>query len=201
MKALIGFLSRAERVLGTVRTRLVLMSNNVRAGSGLKLESTVRLRATDGGFLSLGQNVSIDRFADVTVKFGKLQIGSNTYVGQGTVICSRESILIGSNAQIAEHVTIRDQDHIFGLGLITPHAGFITEPVVIGDNVWIGAKSTITKGVCIGKNSVVGANSVVTRDVPEDAVVGGVPARLIRKIGETSFPSAVDSPNLFGAPT
>ena len=50
----------------------------------------------------------------------------------------------------------------------------------IGDNVWIGAKATITRGVTIGDNAVVGANAVVTRDVPENAVVGGVPAKVIR---------------------
>jgi acetyltransferase-like isoleucine patch superfamily enzyme len=84
--------------------------------------------------------------------------------------------------RIAEHVKIRDQDHVFGLGLKPSQAGFSTAPVFIGDNVWIGAKATITKGVKIGNNCVVGANSVVTCDVPANSVVVGAPARVVRKI-------------------
>ena len=53
-------------------------------------------------------------------------------------------------------------------------------PIIIGDNVWIGANCYIREGIKIGRNSVVGANSVVTKDVPENAVVGGVPAKLIK---------------------
>jgi acetyltransferase-like isoleucine patch superfamily enzyme len=102
------------------------------------------------------------------------------YIGQGTVISAREEITVGSDTLIAEHVTIRDQDHQFGIGKITSEAGFSTSPVFIEDNVWIGAKATIMKGVRIGKNSVVGANSVVTRNVPCDVVVAGVPAKIIQ---------------------
>ena len=83
---------------------------------------------------------------------------------------------------IAEHVTVRDQDHNFGAGVETIESGFTTAAIEIGNNVWIGAKATITKGVKIGNNSVVGANSVVTRDVPPDTVVAGSPAIILRKI-------------------
>ena len=82
-------------------------------------------------------------------------------------------------------MTIRDQNHRFGPGLTTAQAGFITAPVTIGDNVWIGAKVMVTKGVTIGENAVIGANSVVTRDIPANSVAVGIPARVIRTIGET----------------
>lgn len=141
---------------------------------------SARFRVTDGGVIVLGAAVSVDRYADITVKRGKMRIGSGTYVGQGSVICSRDSIFIGDNCLIAERVTIRDQDHNFGIGLITSEAGFSTSPICIGDNVWIGANCTITKGVTIGSNSVIAANSVVTKDVPANAVYGGVPAKAIR---------------------
>lgn len=125
----------------------------------------------------------IDRFADITVKHGILEIGARSYIGQFSVICARESIVIGSDCLIAEHVSIRDQDHRFGLGLLTAEAGFTTSSISIGDNVWIGAKTTVTKGVSIGDNAVIGANSVVTQDIPPNSVAVGAPARVIRTIG------------------
>lgn len=57
-----------------------------------------------------------------------------------------------------------------------------TSPIEIGENVWIGMNAIILKGVKIGKNSVIGANSVVTKDIPENSIVAGNPARIIRSI-------------------
>ena len=62
----------------------------------------------------------------------------------------------------------------------------IPSPVVIGDNVWIGAHSTILAGVTVGKNAVIAAGSVVTKNVPENAVVAGVPAKVIKNIPDVS---------------
>lgn len=158
------------------------------ARSGVNVEGRIsidrhaRLRATDGATARLSEGVAIDRFADITVKYGFLEIGARSYIGQFCVICARESITIGADCLIAEHVSIRDQDHRFGSELTTAKAGFTTAPIQIGRNVWIGAKATITKGVRIGDNSVVGANSVVTHDVPPNTVVAGVPARTLREI-------------------
>lgn len=154
----------------------------VKFAPGGSITTGVRIRATDGARASFGPYVTIDRHADITAKYGELSIGAGTYIGQFTVVCARSNISIGSDCLIAEHVTLRDHDHFFGSGLKTISAGFATETVVIGDNVWIGAKATITKGVKIGSNSVIGANSVVTRDVPANTVVAGVPAKMLRRI-------------------
>ena len=164
--------------------RLILLRKNksLKCGHGCSITTGVRLRATDGGTAKLGAFVSIDRYADIAVKYGELIVGAGSYIGQFSVICVRERITIGSNCLIAEHVTIRDQDHIFGPDLMTSQAGFVTAPVEIGDNVWIGAKVTVLKGIKIGKNSVIGCNSVVTRDVAPNTIVAGIPASIIREI-------------------
>jgi maltose O-acetyltransferase len=60
-----------------------------------------------------------------------------------------------------------------------------TRPIVIKDNVWIGASATINPGVTIGNNVVVGAGAVVTKDVPDNVVVAGVPAKVIREIDQS----------------
>lgn len=154
------------------------------------------ISVTDGGSLSSAARLVLSDHSSITVKFGTMRIGRDAFFGNGTVIVCREEISIGDNVLFAEHVTIRDQDHIFGPGLITAKSGFETEPVKIGNNVWLGAKVTVTKGVTIGDNSVVGANSVVTKDLPANCVAAGSPARVVRMI---DGPGAAPSPSAGGA--
>jgi maltose O-acetyltransferase len=89
---------------------------------------------------------------------------------------------VGRNALFAEYVTIRDQDHAMDSTEGQGRVGFTSSPIVIGDNVWLGAKVTVTQGVTIGNNVVVGANSVVTRDLPDNCVALGAPARVVRRL-------------------
>lgn len=82
---------------------------------------------------------------------------------------------------IAENVTIRDQNHRFGLDVPICKSGFKSERVDIGDNVWIGAKACILPGVTIGEGVIVGAGSVVTKSLPPRVVAAGNPARVLRE--------------------
>lgn len=152
----------------------------VRFGRGVYLGRNSRLLAADGGSIALGMGVSLDVLARIEAKGGHIDIGEGGLIGQGTIIVARDRISVGPNALIAEYVTIRDQDHEFGNSTPVAESGLRTSPIHIGENVWIGAKATITRGVLIGDNVVVGAGAVVTTDVPANAVVGGVPARVIR---------------------
>lgn len=149
----------------------------------LLVEPGVKFSVTDGARLAISQQCHIDRHATIIVKFGQLELGPGAYIGIGTVIVARDRITIGGNALIAEYVTIRDQDHVYGTGRPTAQSGFVTSPITIGDNVWIGAKATITKGVTIGDNTVIGANAVVTHDIPANCVAAGIPAHVIRSFG------------------
>ncbi len=179
-------MNRADLVIRYVSGRIILARSGVETTGRVAIERHVRLRATDGAIARLAEGVVIGRLADITAKYGQLDIGARSYLGPNCVICARESITIGADCLIAEHVTIRDQDHRFGPGAITALAGFETSPVTIGNNVWIGAKTTVTKGVTIGDNAVIGANSVVTHNIPQQSVAVGVPARVIRTIEEPS---------------
>ena len=186
MKLLRAILIRLRQTVSRGRLMLLAASDEFEIGRGCSLSSGVRLRATDGGRVSLSDGVVIDRFADITIQHGRLEIGRRSYIGQFSVICARHDIRIGANCLIAEHVTIRDQNHRFGPGLTTAQAGFTTAPITIGNNVWIGAKVTIVKGVTIGEGAVIGANSVVTNDIPANSVAVGIPARVIRKIDDVT---------------
>jgi acetyltransferase-like isoleucine patch superfamily enzyme len=85
---------------------------------------------------------------------------------------------------IGEYTSIRDQDHRTDSPGPTREAGYITAPVRIGTDAWIGRGCAVLKGVTIGDRAVIGANSIVTRDVPADEVWFGAPARLRRSRSE-----------------
>lgn len=108
---------------------------------------------------------------------GRITIGDNTFINSGTSIGSLSSVSIGNNVAIGNYVLIMDADFHNPLDHTLPGA---KAPIVIEDDVWIGARVTILKGVTIGKHAVVAAGAVVTKDVPAGALVGGVPAKLIR---------------------
>lgn len=112
--------------------------------------------------------------------FGKnITIGKNVFFNTGCTFQDRGGISIGDGTMIGMNVTIATLNH--GLPLETRNVTF-PSPVIIGDNVWIGSNATILPGVTIGDNSVVAAGAVVTKDVLENTVVAGVPAKELKKI-------------------
>ena len=116
---------------------------------------------------------------------GKLVVGPRTIFGHHCTIGVKESVRIGADCLIAELVSIRDSDHVISDRAVPyREQGHVTSPVVIGANVWLGSQVVVARGVHIGENSVVGAGAVVTRDIPPNSLAVGVPARVIRALGD-----------------
>lgn len=119
---------------------------------------------------------------------GDIIFGANSYVGDYSTWQAADGfkIVVGEYCQISHNVRCYTEsmkaDHDFSMHPIPIKRG----DVIISDYVWIGANVFINPGVKIGRNSVIGANSVVTKDVLENSIVGGVPARLIRYKNTTS---------------
>ena len=110
-----------------------------------------------------------------------IKIGNNCGFSGVSIGCSN-SITLGNNVLVGANVLITDFDwHGIDPDKRRANSGN-SAPVVIRDNVFIGVNSVIWKGVTIGKNSVIGANSLVTKDVPENSIYGGNPAKLIKII-------------------
>jgi acetyltransferase-like isoleucine patch superfamily enzyme len=113
----------------------------------------------------------------------KVFIGDNVLISrQVEIMAISEPIIIGNNCLIAHSVSILAANHRYDNPSKPINSqGMTCAPIIIGDDVWIGCKATILAGVTIGKGAVVGAGSVVTKDVPSYAIVGGVPAKIIKK--------------------
>lgn len=114
---------------------------------------------------------------------GLVSLGENCYLGDGVQLYAwNERIVIGSNVLVAAGVRMITRKHGFAdVGRPMSAQGYDNAPIVIEDDVWIGFQAVILPGVTIGRGSIVGAGAVVTRDVESYSIVGGVPARLIRK--------------------
>ena len=111
-----------------------------------------------------------------------VKMGKNVYVMNGVLLMASGGILVEDYALIAAHAKIISNDHDpYFRPIIT------CQPVIIKEGAWIGAGAAIMKGVTVGKYAIVGANSVVTKDVPDYAVVVGIPAKVIKYLDPSKF--------------
>ncbi|MES2720061.1 MAG: acyltransferase [Pseudomonadota bacterium] len=123
-------------------------------------------------------DVKINRNVDMEVGQA-LSIGAGSVIGVGCFLQADGEIRIGTGVLLAPQVKIFSTSHTYGReGEI--HNPLIKGSVIIEDNVWVGAGTVIALNVRIGRNAVIGANSFVNRDIPENVVAVGTPARVIR---------------------
>lgn len=112
----------------------------------------------------------------------RIALGDHVYANTGLTVIDDTFVNIGSHVMLGPRVTISAASHPVDPEL-RRQAYQYDLPVVLEENVWVGAGATILPGVTIGKNSVIGAGSVVDRDIPPDVVAAGVPCRVLREIG------------------
>jgi acetyltransferase-like isoleucine patch superfamily enzyme len=133
------------------------------------------------GEVRFGRFVWIGDGSKIRCHEGVVEIGAKTVMGQECTISAYQRVRIGEQCVIADRAMFIDFDH----GVVEVERpirlqGIYKRDVEVGSNVWIGYGACILRGVRVGDNSIVGTNSVVTRDVPANAVVAGVPARIVR---------------------
>jgi acetyltransferase-like isoleucine patch superfamily enzyme len=165
----------AWRRLLTVAGRRWQTDGLVFFGRRLELQIGRRGRVHFGRFVWIGDGTKI------RCHEGEVIIGAKTVLGQECTISAYKRVRIGEQCVVADRAMFIDFDH----GVVEVERpirlqGIYKRDVDVGSNVWIGYGACILRGVRIGDNAVIGTNAVVAADVPANAVVGGVPAKLIR---------------------
>lgn len=112
---------------------------------------------------------------------GRLEIGAGTFVNYGTSIAAMQSVCIGPNCSIGTYAIIMDND-FHRLEPERRNERPPSRPIVIEENVWLGARVTVLGGVTIGAGSAIGAGSVVLHDIPPRSVAVGTPAKVVRTL-------------------
>ena len=161
-----------------LRARKFMHEYNIVAG----IDDDYRKKLVKDLFEKTGTNFKITSpfYCDYGIH---ITIGENFYANFGCIFLDVNKIIIGNDVMFGPRVglytaghpidpDVRKEGYEFGL------------PITIGDNVWLGGDVIVNPGVTIGKNSIVASGSVVTKDIPENVIAAGVPAKVIRKIDD-----------------
>jgi acetyltransferase-like isoleucine patch superfamily enzyme len=159
-------------------------------GKRLQLQIAKRATVRFGRFSWIGDGTKI------RCHEGVVEIGEKTVMGQECTISAYKRVRIGEQCVIADRAMFIDFDH----GVVEVERpirvqGIYKRDCIVGSNVWVGYGACFLRGIRVGDNAIIGTNSVVTRDVPANAVVGGVPAKVIRMRDapkELRWPDPVD---------
>ncbi len=148
-------------------------------GRGSKIYGSVRMDTPPYRKFSLGKRSVVESFCCINNAVGDVVIGDKTRIGIHNTIIGPVSI--GNHVNLAQGITVTALNHNFtDTSKRIDEQGISTKQVTIGDDVWIGANAVILPGVTIGRHVVVAAGAVVTKDVPDNCIVGGVPAKVIK---------------------
>lgn len=179
----------------TPAAKLLFVLNGIRFGKGLHVNGLMKVLVTRRGIVEIGHGLRINSGNNFNIigrqqkcifwVEGRLAIGDNVGISSSALICNHQ-ISIGNNVVIGGNTVVYDTD----FHSLDPEQRNNREhdrnnakwaPVVIGDNVFIGAHSTVLKGVTIGNNAIIGACSVVTKDIPANEIWVGNPAACVRR--------------------
>ncbi len=141
----------------------------------------LQLQVARGAEIRFGRLSWIGDGTKIRCHEGFVEIGAKAVLGQEITISAYKQVRIGEQCVIADRAMFIDFDHgVVEVERPIREQGIYKRDVIIGANCWIGYGACILRGVTVGDNAIVGANAVVADDVPANAVVGGVPAKVIR---------------------
>lgn len=152
-----------------------------------ELNGSYHLKAQVRELLEKLWNIELDEivgmFPPFYTDYGKnTRVGKNVFINAGCKFQDQGGITVKDGALIGHNAVLATINHDSDPA---KRGNMIILPITIGKNAWIGANATILAGVSVGDGAIVAAGAVATKDVPDNTVVGGVPAKVIRKIGET----------------
>lgn len=184
LRAIINFMDKVFARLYThiMNTSFATWGSHSRLGRGAKLVKPNLIYV--GNTVVIGDHVWLNAKDDRGEGLPTLRIGNGTRIGRFVQINAWRSVTIGENVLIADRVFISDADHNYSdikLPIILQGDSFKGN-VNLRDGCWIGIGAVILPGVTVGRNAIVAANAVVTKDVPDRAIFGGIPAKIIKQL-------------------
>jgi acetyltransferase-like isoleucine patch superfamily enzyme len=172
----------ARLIAGLLRRRYLTRYGRRLRSDGLAfIAPDAVIQIGTGGRVELGRWSWVGHGTKIRCHEGLVSIGAKTVLGQECTISAYQHVSIGRECVIADRVMMIDFDH--GASEVerpVREQGIYKRDVRVGHNVWIGYGACILRGVTVGDNAIIGTSAVVTADVPANAVVGGIPARVIR---------------------
>jgi acetyltransferase-like isoleucine patch superfamily enzyme len=167
----------------------ILNKKNISFGSNVTVGKSSIIDGYASEKIVFGNNVNIGAYSMVSStshmsKFGKgLKIGNNSGIGRFTEFGASGGITIGNDVIMGSYISFHSENHNFEDSTkLIRNQGVTSSGIVIGNNVWVGAKVTFLDGCIIGNNCVVAAGAVVKGVFPNNVVIGGVPARILKEI-------------------
>lgn len=157
----------------------------------LRLGGLNHIQASDsfyirrGGVVSIGRNTSFrDRVVFRVDEGACTSLGDGVFVNDGCEFNCHERITVENGVMFGQNVLLYDHDHDYRKGPVRKRTKFITAPITIKANVWIGSNTVILKGVTVGENSIIAAGSIVVKDVPDNCVFYNIRKAEIKNISE-----------------
>jgi len=166
---------------------IILNKKNFVFGSNVTIEKNCELDGYASNKISLGNNVKIGAYSKLLstshlATYGKgLQIGNNSAIGDFTHFGAPGGITIGNDVIMGSYISFHSENHNFeDANTLIREQGVNSKGITLGNNIWVGAKVTFLDGSKVGNNSIVAAGAVVRGEFPDNVIIGGVPAKIIK---------------------
>ena len=183
-----GFLKTGKKVFVGKNTR-IHNTSNISFGKSITIDKYCEIDGFSSEKIQLGDCVKIGAYSTLSStshmsKYGKgLKMGNNSAVGRFTDFGAAGGIEIGNDVIMGSYVSFHSENHNFSdTSKLIREQGVTSKGIVIGNNVWVGAKVTFLDGCRVGNNSIVAAGAVVNGVYPDNSILGGVPAKVIKPI-------------------
>ncbi len=183
-----GFLKTGRKVFIGSNTK-IYNSSNIVFGTNVTIDKNCVIDGFSSEKIVLGDCVTIGAFSSLSAtshmsKYGKgLKIGNNSSTGAFTQFGAAGGIEIGSDVIMGSFISFHSENHNFNdTSKLIRVQGVTSKGIKLGNNIWIGAKVTFLDGCIVGNNSVVAAGAVVNGIYPDNSIIGGVPAKILKTI-------------------
>lgn len=185
-----GFLKTGKKVFVGSNTK-IMNSQNIIFGKSVTIDKHTIIDGFSSEKIILGDCVKIGAFSKLTStshfsKYGKgLKIGNNSAIGDYTHFGAAGGIQIGNDVIMGSYISFHSENHNFSdSSKLIREQGVTSRGIKLGNNIWVGAKVTFLDGCVVGDNTVIAAGAVVNSVFPNNVVIGGVPAKIIKNLSE-----------------